>query len=116
MARKAPKVRMLKPLLKAADFRTVPVKPQTFANRVAADPLLRFYQGQEWRELRAAVIRERGTRCEACGTDTPNPIVDHRQEIRDGGARLDRGNLLVTCRSCHQTKTYQARAERYGLA
>lgn len=115
MPRKPPKVRMMKPRIPTAEFRTVIPRPRTFANRVASDALLQFYQTSEWRQLRAAVIEERGTTCQQCGTDTSAPIVDHKREIRDGGEPLERSNLVVVCRSCHGLKTYRARAERFGL-
>jgi 5-methylcytosine-specific restriction endonuclease McrA len=107
---------MLKPLLKAAEFRTVPVKPRTYANRIAEDPLLAFYNSTEWRNLRAAILRERGPTCQKCGAHADRPYVDHVEEIRDGGARLDPGNCRVLCPSCHGLKTGQARARRFGLA
>ena len=116
MPRKPPKVRMMKPRIPTADFRTCKPLPRTFANRLKADPLLGFYQSPEWRQLRAAVIQERGPTCEQCGTVSSRPIVDHKTEIRDGGARLERSNLVVVCASCHGMKTYRARAERLGLA
>jgi len=71
-----------------------------------------FYDSPEWRELVREVIRERGRRCEACGASSGRIYTDHIVEIRDGGARLDRGNLKLLCASCHGSKTASARAAR----
>ena len=116
MTRKPPpRLGKLTPKLKAAEFRTVLPKPRTFANRIAADPLLGFYQTPEWRALRSAVIKERGPICEKCGAGG-RIYVDHIQELRDGGAPLDRSNLMCLCSSCHVIKSGQARARRFGIA
>ncbi len=115
MARKPPRVKMMKPRLQATEFRTVVPQPRTFANRVAQDPTLRFYQTTEWRILRADVLRERGRICETCGHEASRPYVDHKHEIRDGGSATDRANLQVLCHGCHVRKSGQARAARFGL-
>lgn len=72
-----------------------------------------FYGSSEWKALREAVVAERGAQCE-------NPrcrrrgfvYLDHRVEIRDGGAPLDRSNLQLLCSPCHGAKTAQSRAAR----
>lgn len=115
MPRKPPKVRMMKPRLQAMDHRTCPPRPRTYANRVAEDPILAFYNSTEWRNLRAAIIRERGPTCQKCGTHADRPYCDHIEEIRDGGERLNPVGIEVLCASCHGLKTAQARARRFGL-
>lgn len=116
MPRKPSRLGKLPPKLKAAESRTVLPKPPTYANRIAQDPLLKFYNSAEWRNLRTAILRQRGPTCEQCGAHASRPYVDHKDEIRDGGARLDPGNCQVLCASCHAIKTGQARARRLGIA
>jgi 5-methylcytosine-specific restriction protein A len=115
MPRKPPKVRIMKPALKTADFRTCPPPPRSYASRLADDPGMAFYSSAAWRALRASIIAKRGPTCETCGSVTERPIVDHLTEIRDGGAPLDPDNCAVKCASCHTRKTGQARAARFGL-
>ena len=38
--------------------------------------------------------------------------VDHRVELKDGGAPLDRRNVWLLCGSCHTRKTVAERARR----
>ncbi|MGG7524117.1 HNH endonuclease [bacterium BS0013] len=116
MPRKPPRVRFQKPRVPTAEFRTCPPPARTFANRLKADPYLGFYQSNEWRSLRDAVIRERGRCCQRCGKEGGRVYVDHIQELRDGGAGLDRSNLQILCSSCHVVKSGEARASRLGIA
>jgi hypothetical protein len=78
-----------------------------------ADP---FYLSPEWRALLAEIIAERGRRCEdpGCRRLTPPTRVfgDHIVELRDGGARLDKRNVLLRCGACHTLKTAATRAAR----
>jgi hypothetical protein len=39
-------------------------------------------------------------------------FVDHKTELRDGGAPLDRRNVWLLCGSCHSLKTARERARR----
>lgn len=73
-----------------------------------ADP---FYLSVEWRRLVARLKRERGARCERCGSDH-RLIGDHVVERRDGGAELDPANVELLCQACHNRKTAAARARR----
>jgi len=62
---------------------------------------------EQWRQLRAEYARAHPW-CEACALDglrVAVAIVDHRQPIRRGGARLDPRNLESLCRSHHGKKT-----------
>lgn len=115
MPRKPSRLGRLTPKLKAAEYRTVIPKPPTYASRIARDPLLAFYNSAPWRNLRAAILRERGPTCQKCGAHADRPYCDHVREIRDGGAELDPGNVQVLCASCHAIKTGQARARRLGI-
>ena len=75
-----------------------------------------FYTSPEWRALMADIIAERGPRCEdkACSRTTPPTRIygDHIVELQDGGAPLDRRNVLLRCGSCHTRKTAETRAAR----
>lgn len=96
-------------------YRSLPPRYATLPPRVrvapkAADP---FYLSAEWRSLVARLKRRRGGRCERCGSDH-RLIGDHVVELRDGGAALDEGNIMILCQSCHNAKTARARAARAG--
>jgi hypothetical protein len=75
-----------------------------------------FYTSSEWRAFIAEIIAERGRRCEdpRCQRATPPTRVfgDHIVELRDGGAPLDKRNVMLRCGSCHTRKTAEARAIR----
>lgn len=67
----------------------------------------------------ARLIAERGRRCEkrgpTCNNDGSGSVRiygDHVQEIKDGGALLDPGNIMLVCPACHGAKTAAAKAER----
>jgi len=76
-----------------------------------------FYLSPEWRALVAEIIRERGARCEdpACrfpGRTGIRLFGDHIVELADGGAPLDKANVMLRCGSCHTRKTNAERARR----
>ena len=71
------------------------------------------------RALVAEIIQERGARCEdpACrfpGRTGIRLFGDHIVELQDGGAPLDKGNVMLRCGSCHTRKTNAERARRMG--
>lgn len=70
-----------------------------------------IYQSKEWRELIVHIKRMRGSFCQICGS-SHRVIGDHVQELRDGGAPLDEGNVELLCQACHNTKTAKSRAAR----
>lgn len=76
-----------------------------------------WYLTPDWRRLIAALVRQRGARCEQCGRTGVRIYGDHIVERRDGGAGLEAGNIQLLCGACHTAKTLQARgrrmAERY---
>ncbi len=81
-----------------------------------ADP---FYLTPEWKRLIAEIIAERGRVCEdpACRAHhQPGMRVfgDHVIELRDGGAPLDKANVMLRCGSSHTAKTLRERARRMG--
>ncbi len=73
-----------------------------------------FYQSPAWRSFSDEVKAERGRRCEqvGCGYRGPRLIADHIIEVKDGGALLDRRNILIRCMPCHNTKTAEAQRLR----
>jgi 5-methylcytosine-specific restriction enzyme A len=73
-------------------------------------PAARGYDS-EWRRVKDA-YRARHPMCEVPGCGRPTYDVDHVRELRDGGARLDPGNLKALCRSHHVRKTAARRRER----
>jgi hypothetical protein len=110
MRRKIARLAMLAPRLKALD------------PRIAHPPLKRvdpFYQSAEWTKLIAAIIAQRGRRCEDRDHDPRRPregiriFGDHIVEMKDRGAPLDPRNILLRCSSCHQLKTNRERAQRH---
>lgn len=97
-----PRITMLKPRIPTLDIRIAPpVK--------VADP---FYSSAAWIALRDQVRREAGGRCQWPGCAERGRYVDHRIEIRDGGARLDRQNCGLLCASHHLQKGARERAKR----
>lgn len=75
------------------------------------NPWQPFYETSQWRRMSARVRREEG-KCRRCG-GTEGLEVDHIRALSDGGPRLDRANLQVLCRRCHETKTHADRARRH---
>lgn len=100
------KLKMLGPLLSTIDTRTVRPMPKV------AEP---FYSSPEWVALRDRVRAEAKWRCQRPGCDKRGHIVDHIVEIRDGGAKLDRSNVMLLCSPHHGEKTAAARAKRMGV-
>lgn len=83
-----------------------------------ADP---FYNSVSWRALVSQIIEQRGHRCEDPEHDETKPRTgvrvhgDHIKERRDGGAPLDKRNVMLRCTSCHTRKTLKVRAARYQI-
>jgi 5-methylcytosine-specific restriction protein A len=42
-------------------------------------------------------------------------IADHVIEIRDGGAKLEKQNIMLLCPPCHGKKTAAAKRARLGM-
>jgi hypothetical protein len=77
-----------------------------------------FYLSAPWRRLMEEIIRERGRICEDphCDGRTHRPGMrvfgDHIVELKDGGAPLDKRNIMLRCGASHTKKTAAVRAER----
>ena len=73
---------------------------------------MKLYQSREWRELRRAIIQERGLRCEACGRLVHNAsdlTADHIREltpetVQDADIALNQDNVQLLCAGCHNRK------------
>jgi len=75
-----------------------------------------LYGSVEWKALVAYLIKTRGRQCERpeCGRTHCRIFGDHIVELKDGGAPLDAGNVMLLCGSCHTTKTHVAKRLREG--
>jgi 5-methylcytosine-specific restriction protein A len=101
----APRIQVLRPKLKAAEFRTV------LPPKKVPDQELTTEAHKNWRR---EVLRRAGYKCEKCGASgsTNRLIADHIVERRDGGALTDLRNGMALCDPCHTRKTAAARARR----
>lgn len=103
-------------LKRTASKRTDYINP---AHDPAPNPFAWVYKHPKWKVLREAVIREVGYICQDKEHDARTTItvldLDHIKEVSDGGAKFDRANVMLRCRSCHVRKTKavaKARRER----
>jgi 5-methylcytosine-specific restriction protein A len=105
---KAPRLTTLRSRVAMASQRLTP-RPKT---------ALPVYSAPEWRALIAAIIRQRGRRCEDPRCQTPDRAAgqrvygDHIHELSDGGALLDPSNVMLRCAPCHGRKTAAERNKR----
>ncbi len=65
-----------------------------------------FYASPAWQALRAAIIAERGARCEKCGRVTSEIQLHHiieltPESVGDALISLNPANILVLCHDCH---------------
>lgn len=99
-----------------AQLRGLPSRFGRTPRRVASLPKKadRFYNSIEWRKLVKRLKNERGAYCQRCGAGGRGVriIGDHVHEIRDGGEKLDVGNIELLCASCHNVKTAREKAAR----
>jgi 5-methylcytosine-specific restriction protein A len=108
MARANVKLRTAGNRVRTADTRRVQPPAKT------ADP---FYTSTAWLALMAHLKAQRGNRCEDPHCKAPygpwsRLFGDHIIELRDGGAPLDKANVMLRCGSCHTRKTAEQRAKR----
>ncbi len=80
--------------------------------RAAPKQALPFYKSKPWLGLMRRIKRERGNKCQDCGTRRGRIIGDHITELKDGGDRLDPDNIRLRCAGCHNIKTAKAKAAR----
>jgi 5-methylcytosine-specific restriction enzyme A len=105
---KAPRLTTLRPRVAMASQRLTP-RPKTAAP---------VYSSPEWRALIAAIIEQRGRRCEDPACQSPNHGAggkvygDHIVELQDDGALLDPDNVLLRCAPCHGRKTNDEKNKR----
>ncbi|MBF0232496.1 MAG: HNH endonuclease [Desulfamplus sp.] len=71
----------------------------------------KFYLSMQWRRFRDS-FRARNPICTMCGQ--AGQLVDHVNEVTDGGELLDPGNCQTLCHACHNTKTRRERIKRKG--
>ena len=73
-----------------------------------------FYLSVQWRRFRDYYIglHPLCEQCEAEGRETPAQMVDHIQEIADGGALTSEDNALSMCWKCHGLKTANEKLNR----
>lgn len=100
---------MIEPSVRTVDTRKVKVGPKRVDN---------FYLSPGWRKLMAEIIAERGRVCEDpdCDGRTHHAGMrvfgDHIVELTDGGAPLDKRNIMLRCGASHTRKTAVERARR----
>lgn len=100
-------------------MKTLGRRLQTLDVRRAMPPpkeTLPFYLSKEWRGLMAGIFKARGRACESLTCEDPRAAGvrygDHIVELKDGGAALDAGNIMVLCARCHGIKGAKAARER----
>lgn len=100
-------------------LKTLGTRLQRLDLRTARPPVkeaLPFYQSTAWKGLMKAIFAKRGRVCQDRQCDDPTArgprYGDHIIELRDGGAPLDEGNVMVMCATCHGRKTERERKAR----
>lgn len=87
---------------------TAVIVPGTFTFEKSVEKrYYRFADGEEtwrnydykWRKIANELKRKIG-KCQRCGKKS-DLTVDHKKRLKDGGAKYDRKNLRVLCRSCN---------------
>ncbi len=68
-----------------------------------------FYSTARWQKFRNWYIAGHPL-CEMCGA--PGTLVDHIQELKDGGEELDPANSMTLCSRCHAKKTRKEKKRR----
>ena len=72
----------------------------------ATDP---FYGTARWKRFRAWYLAKHRL-CEVC--EDVAVMVDHVQELKDGGSEISESNCQSLCVRCHARKTYEERKKR----
>ena len=71
----------------------------------------KFYHSREWRQARDRHLKKHPL-CVVC--NRPADIVDHKDEISDGGCKLCPENLQSMCQTHHNQKTADTTKRRGG--
>lgn len=98
-------------------FAMLPPRFATVDTSLAQPPAkvaLPFYSSPEWIALRNQVRAEAQGLCQHEGCRRRGQFVDHKVELKDGGAPLDRANVWLLCSSHHVRKTNAVRADRHA--
>ena len=101
----------LRPTLRTLSTRSV-VAIRGDALARSAKPTLDFYGSAAWKAVRLEVQRACERTCQRCGETDTRIYVDHIVELQDGGAPLERQNLIGLCAPCHGKKTARERLRR----
>ena len=72
----------------------------------------KIYNSTRWRKIRKYVLKRDGGICQMCGKSEKTMIVDHIQELKDGGEPYSYDNLQTLCKSCHNIKTAKEKQRR----
>jgi len=59
----------------------------------------RHIRSPQWRALKQRLLRERGMRCQRCGTPADQLVLHHTTYERLGKERDE--DLMLVCRPCH---------------
>lgn len=103
----------MKPMLRTVST-AIAVVPRGDAAARSVKPTLAFYGSAAWKAVRLEVQRACQRTCQGCGKTDTRIYVDHKVELKDGGAPLDKRNLIGLCAVCHGKKTARERARRAG--
>ena len=74
----------------------------------------RIYGTYKWRKT-SLNYRKKQPLCERClrlGLVSDSVLVDHKQELQDGGDPFNEDNFEALCDSCHKRKTAAAARKR----
>jgi 5-methylcytosine-specific restriction endonuclease McrA len=103
----------MRPTLRTISTRSVvAIRGDAMARSVK--PTLDFYGSAAWKEVRLEVQRACKRTCQRCRKPDTRIYVDHIVELKDGGAPLERSNLIGLCAVCHGRKTADEKAKRSG--
>lgn len=105
------RIPVMKPTLRPMSMRIAPPM-RSDATARSAKPTLDFYGSAAWKAIRLEVQRDCRRTCQRCGKTDTRIYVDHIVELKDGGAPLERSNLMGLCSPCHAKKSARERAKR----
>ena len=69
----------------------------------------KFYQSSQWKKLRDIQLNDEPL-CAIC--QSVGEVVDHIEEISDGGCATCLDNLQTLCKICHNVKTAKVRRDK----